>query len=210
MVASLAEADICRVSWVNNDRLVFDVRDRSSGEGRAVARGLWAVDRDGGRLKQWVSAGGLRAVHLARLNTRTGERRTLTEDAPEQAQEWLLDAKGRPVLTTRFDEKNGYQTFRRDVTPNAGAPWQPWEQGDMVEGRKSRPLWVGPQGELLLSKSAGGVQALFLDAQLAAQPPVALEWVSYPDEGHGWRKPGTQADFWGRVERFLARHLGPH
>ena len=34
-----------------------------------------------------------------------------------------------------------------------------------------------------------------------------LEWVVYPEEGHGWEKPETRIDFWGRVERFLGRHL---
>lgn len=34
-----------------------------------------------------------------------------------------------------------------------------------------------------------------------------VEWVEYPLEGHGWWLPQTQIDFWGRVERFLARHL---
>lgn len=34
-----------------------------------------------------------------------------------------------------------------------------------------------------------------------------LDWVVYPEEGHGWRKPETQLDFWQRVERFLAQHL---
>lgn len=34
-----------------------------------------------------------------------------------------------------------------------------------------------------------------------------VEWVVYPEEGHGWRMLGTHQDFWGRVERFLQRHL---
>ena len=34
-----------------------------------------------------------------------------------------------------------------------------------------------------------------------------LEWVVYPEEGHGWRTLETRLDFWGRVERFLGRHL---
>jgi dipeptidyl aminopeptidase/acylaminoacyl peptidase len=34
-----------------------------------------------------------------------------------------------------------------------------------------------------------------------------VEWGVYPEEGHGWRKPETSVDFWGRVERFLAEHL---
>jgi dienelactone hydrolase len=36
-----------------------------------------------------------------------------------------------------------------------------------------------------------------------------LEWVLYDKEGHGWALPETRVDFWGRVERFLARHIGP-
>jgi len=34
-----------------------------------------------------------------------------------------------------------------------------------------------------------------------------FEWVVYPAEGHGWTKVETRLDFWGRVERFLGRHL---
>jgi dipeptidyl aminopeptidase/acylaminoacyl peptidase len=34
-----------------------------------------------------------------------------------------------------------------------------------------------------------------------------LEWVVYDDEGHGWWRTQTRLDFWGRVEKFLARHL---
>jgi dienelactone hydrolase len=34
-----------------------------------------------------------------------------------------------------------------------------------------------------------------------------LEWVVYDKEGHGWWYPATRLDFWGRVERFLGRHL---
>ncbi|HZV65025.1 MAG TPA: prolyl oligopeptidase family serine peptidase, partial [Telluria sp.] len=34
-----------------------------------------------------------------------------------------------------------------------------------------------------------------------------VEWVVYPDEGHGWRKPENQVDFWTRVEAFLQRNL---
>jgi dipeptidyl aminopeptidase/acylaminoacyl peptidase len=34
-----------------------------------------------------------------------------------------------------------------------------------------------------------------------------VEWVVYPEEGHGWRMLETQVDFWTRVEKFLDRHL---
>lgn len=39
----------------------------------------------------------------------------------------------------------------------------------------------------------------------AGNPPV---WISYPNEGHSWRKVATRVDFAGRVERFLRSHLG--
>ncbi|HLX27568.1 MAG TPA: alpha/beta fold hydrolase, partial [Casimicrobiaceae bacterium] len=35
------------------------------------------------------------------------------------------------------------------------------------------------------------------------------EWVVYNDEGHGFSKDENLFDFYGRVERFLAKHLGP-
>jgi dipeptidyl aminopeptidase/acylaminoacyl peptidase len=36
-----------------------------------------------------------------------------------------------------------------------------------------------------------------------------VEYVMYPEEGHGFRATATQRDFWGRVERFLALHMAP-
>ena len=40
----------------------------------------------------------------------------------------------------------------------------------------------------------------------ARKLPVKL--VVYPDEGHGLARPENNMDFWGRVEEFLAEHLG--
>jgi dipeptidyl aminopeptidase/acylaminoacyl peptidase len=34
-----------------------------------------------------------------------------------------------------------------------------------------------------------------------------VEWVLYPDEGHGWLRLDNTLDFWKRVEAFLARHM---
>jgi dipeptidyl aminopeptidase/acylaminoacyl peptidase len=36
-----------------------------------------------------------------------------------------------------------------------------------------------------------------------------VEWVQYDEEGHGWVLPKNRYDFWGRVETFLNRHIGP-
>jgi dipeptidyl aminopeptidase/acylaminoacyl peptidase len=35
-----------------------------------------------------------------------------------------------------------------------------------------------------------------------------VTYVVYPDEGHGFARPENQMDFYGRVEEFLAKHLG--
>jgi dipeptidyl aminopeptidase/acylaminoacyl peptidase len=39
---------------------------------------------------------------------------------------------------------------------------------------------------------------------------VKVEWVEYTDEGHGWFAPKHRVDFWQRVEKFLALHIGPN
>ncbi len=46
----------------------------------------------------------------------------------------------------------------------------------------------------------------FRDAVSAVNKDV--EWVEYPEEGHGWQKPKNRIDFWTRVERFLDRNIG--
>jgi dipeptidyl aminopeptidase/acylaminoacyl peptidase len=35
-----------------------------------------------------------------------------------------------------------------------------------------------------------------------------VEWIEYQEEGHGWSLPKNRIDFWGRVEKFLDKHIG--
>jgi dipeptidyl aminopeptidase/acylaminoacyl peptidase len=35
-----------------------------------------------------------------------------------------------------------------------------------------------------------------------------VEYVEYPDEGHGFAKPDNRLDFYRRADDFLAEHLG--
>lgn len=35
-----------------------------------------------------------------------------------------------------------------------------------------------------------------------------VEWIEYPEEGHGWSLEKNRLDFWGRVETFLDKHIG--
>jgi dipeptidyl aminopeptidase/acylaminoacyl peptidase len=46
----------------------------------------------------------------------------------------------------------------------------------------------------------------FRDAVLRTNPHV--EWIEYPEEGHGWALPKNRIDFWSRVEKFLGQHIG--
>jgi dipeptidyl aminopeptidase/acylaminoacyl peptidase len=36
---------------------------------------------------------------------------------------------------------------------------------------------------------------------------LSVQYVVYPDEGHGLARPDNNLDFMGRVEEFLAEHL---
>jgi len=52
-VAGYSDGDIRRFDWVNNNRLVFDLTDNQIAPGEAtMGAGLFAVDRDGGNLRQ--------------------------------------------------------------------------------------------------------------------------------------------------------------
>jgi dienelactone hydrolase len=46
----------------------------------------------------------------------------------------------------------------------------------------------------------------FYDAVKATNQNV--EWVEYPEEGHGWAVPKNRFDFWKRVEKFLDQNIG--
>ncbi len=47
---------------------------------------------------------------------------------------------------------------------------------------------------------------VFRDAVTRTNPNV--EWVEYPEEGHGFMRTKNQVDFWTRVEHFLDRNIG--
>ena len=42
-----------------------------------------------------------------------------------------------------------------------------------------------------------------------ARQGTPVEWVVYAEEGHGFLLEANRFDFYGRVARFLAAHLGP-
>ncbi|MYN43659.1 prolyl oligopeptidase family serine peptidase [Pseudoduganella sp. FT93W] len=72
--------------------------------------------------------------------------------------------------------------------------------------RITRPLLLAHGGSDLRVPLVHGTR--FYDAVKQTNPDV--EWVEYPDEGHGWALPATRYDFWSRVEKFLDKHIGKH
>ena len=37
---------------------------------------------------------------------------------------------------------------------------------------------------------------------------LPVEYILYPDEGHGFARPDNRMDFYGRTELFLQKYLG--
>merc|ERR1712032_595469 len=66
------------------------------------------------------------------------------------------------------------------------------------------PLLIGQGANDPRVKQAEADQIAF--SMAAKQIPV--EYVLYPDEGHGFARPANRIDFNGRTEEFLAKHLG--
>ncbi|HEY3661843.1 MAG TPA: S9 family peptidase [Chthoniobacterales bacterium] len=66
------------------------------------------------------------------------------------------------------------------------------------------PLLIG-QGQNDPRVTIGNVNGMVGALRKAKREVV---YVVYPDEGHGFARPENNFDFYGRVEEFLARHLG--
>jgi dipeptidyl aminopeptidase/acylaminoacyl peptidase len=71
--------------------------------------------------------------------------------------------------------------------------------------RLHQPLLMAYGGADKRVPRAHGIR--FRDAVAATNKQV--EWIEYPEEGHGWSLAKNRIDFWTRVEKFLDRHIGP-
>ena len=99
-------------------------------------------------------------------------------------------------ITNRWRRRGGdfdhNQKLNREVSP--------LYQVDKIQD----PLLIG-QGQ-----NDPRVTIANVDRMVAALRKAKREvtYVVYPDEGHGFARPENQIDFYGRVEEFLAKHLG--
>ncbi|MCA1247353.1 prolyl oligopeptidase family serine peptidase [Massilia sp. MS-15] len=113
---------------------------------------------------------------------------------------------------------NGGWTFTNDTSDEFKAYGMPQMIGDPVKdaarfqatsplaqaARITRPVLLAYGGADRRVPINHGTQ--LRNALAATNPDV--EWVEYPEEGHGWALEKNSIDFWGRVERFLDRNIG--
>ncbi|MGC2353247.1 MAG: S9 family peptidase [Candidatus Udaeobacter sp.] len=114
------------------------------------------------------------------------------------------------------DEATGLRSFPK-YWSNILARWRRREgdaDHDENWNRKISPLYHvdAIRAPLLIGqgKNDPRVTLADADAMVAALRKAKREvtYVVYPDEGHGFARPENQLDFYGRVEEFLAKHLG--
>jgi len=87
---------------------------------------------------------------------------------------------------------------------------------DAQQLKDTSPLEQAARVKAPLLMAYGGVDrrvplkhgTAFKDAVTKTNPQV--QWIVYPNEGHGWRELATNVDFWSRVEKFLDTHIGPN
>jgi len=114
------------------------------------------------------------------------------------------------------DEATGLRSFPK-YWSNIVARWRRREgdaDHDPEWNRKISPLYHvdAIRAPLLIGqgKNDPRVTLADADAMVAALRKAKREvtYVVYSDEGHGFARPENQFDFYGRVEEFLAKHLG--
>lgn len=112
---------------------------------------------------------------------------------------------------------NGW-SFSDDVSREAKEHSMPEKIGDPVKDaaqfKATSPIQQAARITQPLILAYGGVDrrvplnhgTAFRDAVMRTNQNV--EWIMYPEEGHGWSLEKNRLDFWGRVEKFLDRHIG--
>ena len=113
------------------------------------------------------SVGDLVDVQLARLDTTTGRNRNLSLGTADHVFEWTVDRDGEPVFVTTVHEGRVRSYDRR----SPDAPWQKWQDEELLGGKFAVPWSVGYDGRLLvLARGDDGVLALHATDAQTHQP----------------------------------------
>ena len=114
---------------------------------------------------------------------------------------------------------SGHWSFKSDMTDSLRQYSMPALVGDPVKDAErftaTSPLAQAARIKQPLLLAYGAVDTrvplyhgrMFHDAVKAHNPNVDM--VVYDEEAHGWTLPKNQIDFWSRVEKFLAKNIGP-
>ena len=121
-----------------------------------------------------------------------------------------VDLVGPSDLATLFRTFPPYWGPRRQRWIN----WMGDVENDPALNRRLSPLHHADamRAPLLIGHGANDPRVKLAASEVIARAlrdrGVAVDFVVYPDEGHGFGRAENNLDFYGRVEEFLARHLG--
>ncbi|MDR7333330.1 prolyl oligopeptidase family serine peptidase [Roseateles asaccharophilus] len=138
--------------------------------------------------RPWSDDSEAMGVQLARLDTRTGLMRTISQGIPDYTRRWLLDWRGEPYLV-ETEHQGRVRSYRRD----AEGRWQPWVEDDPQARKNPLPTWVGPDDLMLGEQGSRGYAAVFkLDPKTGrsdGEPLVSTP--GYDFEGSFITEPGS-------------------
>lgn len=112
---------------------------------------------------------------------------------------------------------NGW-SFSDDVSRETKEHSMPEKIGDPVKDaaqfKATSPIQQAARITQPLMLAYGGVDrrvpinhgTAFRDTVMRTNKNV--EWIEYPEEGHGWSLEKNRLDFWDRFEKFLDKHIG--
>ncbi|MFC5549000.1 alpha/beta hydrolase family protein [Massilia aerilata] len=188
VVAGFSNADVGHFEWVNNERLLYDSRDKNTAPGEErYAPGLFAVNIDGGVRRQLVEVSGRSFVSSGASSEREKMPwNTFMLDQPgAQDSNWVYvekvhfgsDHSVEAVELIRLDTVSG----RTDPVPEPG------------QGR-ARAWWLDAKGRPALATTVDG----------------KLEMLHYLDPKDGrWRKLATQDAYLGGKDAFTPLGFSP-
>jgi len=193
LVAGFSSADIGRFEWVNDERLIYDSRDKNTAPGEErFAPGLFAVNADGTLQRQLVEVAGRKFFsdgYTSSERERLPWNTFMLDQAGAQDSNW--------VYVQKIEFGNDHNVDRVELL-----------KLDTVRGRWE-PV-VGPQD----GKTEDKTQDWWLDAKgrpvLATTVKGNLETLHYLDPREGrWRKVAVQDAFLGAAGAFTPLAFSP-
>lgn len=141
--------------------------------------------------------GDIDRVQLARVNTRTGDLRNLSQGIPDGTRQWWLDVKGEPRALLAYREGR-LKVYRR---AEPGAEWERIADYDELKEPGFEPWHAEADGRLWVVHRRGGTQAVYeydpATRQAKAEPAIAVSGFDI--------EPGKVVD--SRTGRLLGVHF---